>query len=133
ATVTRVDFAEPVPFQPNAQQVAAPLGSPSSPQETSTPETDGAITADSPADPPSSQANSSTDVTQPDKLQYPVTIEATADTVDKLVWFLDELRKGPRLLQISTVSLTAPVKETPAKVSLTGYTYVQLAPEGALR
>ncbi|MEA5052481.1 MAG: hypothetical protein VB093_03420, partial [Propionicimonas sp.] len=63
----------------------------------------------------------------------PLTIEATADTTDELVRFLDELRKGPRLLHIVTVKLTGPSGEDPAMVSVSGSAYLQLTPEGALR
>lgn len=132
ASVSRLDFGEPVAFEPNSQQVAAPLGSPSSPQATAAPEGNAAA-GQSSSDTSGSQANSSTDTTQSDKLQYPVTIEVTADNADKLVSFLDELRKGPRLLHINNVSLTGPVDDNPAKVTVTGQTYLQLAPEGALR
>lgn len=137
--IDSVDFGAYAPFAPrDAEAVAEQLPATATGMDTAGPAEEGASNgsgdtgtpAASPTDP---SADPSADPAPPaapvdadsaQQLQFPVTITVKAPDQPAASRFLDELRGGPRLLQIETVN--ASTNEEDVSLTVTGLVFVSL-------
>lgn len=144
--IVKINYEDWAPFLPNTVQESAPLGAAAAPQEsadgvasdgaapTSAPTAGPAATDPATTDAATGQAQSANPETGSTDVEIPVTIDLKGDSIDQLSRFLDELRKGPRLLQIDSAIATGDKAES-AGIALTvkGFIFVRIDPQGVQR
>lgn len=118
--VVSIDYGEAELFsapgvEPDANANAAPLADP----ETA------AATPDEPL-----AADEDGAMSEPgERLQVPVTISVTAESIARIPRLLDELRKGARLLRVTSTSVThsgEPSAKQPVAATITGLAFARL-------
>lgn len=124
-----LSFGDPAPFVPRATSEVL----------SSLPKTSTDVASDKPAD-PAAPGEGSVDADQAtptpgatpggsadaEHLQVPVTITVTVDDTAAAIRYLDELRTGPRLLQIDTASGEIDTDTDEVSLTVTGLVFVRL-------
>ena len=126
-TVLGVEFSAPTGFKPRAPEdvltglpdSAVGVTASSPPAENT--ESSEPSTADPAGDAPKPERTADAE-----RLQIPVTITVTAATTTAAARFLDELREGPRLLQIDTTTGVLDAETDQVNLTVTGLVFVQV-------